>query len=75
MLHVAGHKPGVRPAMLTVLILSGALIVYDRFDLWQVPVGGAPAANLTGKDGRSRGIVYRARPPTSPGLCRWGRRL
>jgi hypothetical protein len=38
---------------------GAALLVYDRFDIWQVPVAGGTPLNLTNKEGRSRGITFR----------------
>lgn len=36
---------------------DAALLIYDRFDVWRVPVDGRPATRLT--DGRAQRITYR----------------
>ena len=38
---------------------GSALLVYDRFDIWQVPVKEGAAVCLTAGDGRRRGITFR----------------
>lgn len=35
------------------------LIVYDRFDLWRIPLSGGKAMNLTRGEGRNSNCVYR----------------
>ena len=50
---------------------GSALLVYDRFDIWQVPVReGAPVA-LTAGEGRKRGVTFRVVPldRESPGFA------
>ena len=36
-----------------------ALLVYDRYDIWQVPTAGGAPVNLTGKAGRAAQITFR----------------
>jgi dipeptidyl aminopeptidase/acylaminoacyl peptidase len=38
---------------------GAAMLVYDQFDIWQVPVAGGAAVNITNKEGRARGITFR----------------
>lgn len=38
---------------------GSAVLVYDRWDIWQVPVKGAAPVNLTAGDGRRRSVTYR----------------
>ncbi len=38
---------------------SAAILVYDRYDLWALPVDGSTAVNVTQGDGRKRQITYR----------------
>ena len=38
---------------------GSALLVYDRFDIWQVPVKAGAAVSLTSGEGRRRGITFR----------------
>ena len=35
------------------------LLVYDRFDLWRIPLSGGKAVNLTRDEGRNNNCVYR----------------
>ena len=35
------------------------LLVYDRFDLWRIPLSGGKAVNLTRGEGRNNNCVYR----------------
>ena len=35
------------------------LLVYDRFDLWRIPLSGGKAINLTRGEGRNNNCVYR----------------
>ena len=35
------------------------LLVYDRFDLWRIPLSGGKAVNLTRSEGRNNNCVYR----------------
>jgi dipeptidyl aminopeptidase/acylaminoacyl peptidase len=39
---------------------GASLLVYDRYDIWQVPVAGGKATNLTGGQGRARRVTFRA---------------
>ncbi len=41
---------------------GSALFAYDRFDIWQVPVKGGAALNLTAGEGRRRDITFRVLP-------------
>ena len=54
--------PGTPPAYgLGGWVDQGAsLLVYDHYDIWQVPTTGGPAVNLTGKAGRAGQITFRA---------------
>ncbi|HEX4683092.1 MAG TPA: prolyl oligopeptidase family serine peptidase, partial [Gemmatimonadaceae bacterium] len=36
-----------------------AILLYDKFDVWQVPLDGGKATNLTGGAGRAQGIQFR----------------
>lgn len=36
-----------------------ALLVYDRFDIWQLPTNGSQAVNLTAGKGRKNNRIYR----------------
>jgi len=36
-----------------------AILLYDKFDVWQVPLDGTKAMNLTGGVGRAQGIQFR----------------
>ncbi|HSP90290.1 MAG TPA: prolyl oligopeptidase family serine peptidase, partial [Vicinamibacterales bacterium] len=38
---------------------GSALLVYDRFDIWQLPVKAGAAISLTAGEGRRRGITFR----------------
>jgi dipeptidyl aminopeptidase/acylaminoacyl peptidase len=38
---------------------GAGLLVYDRYDVWQIPTAGGPAANVTGKAGRASEITFR----------------
>jgi len=38
---------------------GAALLVYDNFDIWQIPVAGGASVNLTNKEGRARSITFR----------------
>ena len=38
---------------------GSALLIYDQFDVWQIPVAGGNPVNLTAKEGRSRKISFR----------------
>ncbi|MCW5549008.1 MAG: S9 family peptidase [Opitutaceae bacterium] len=38
---------------------SSAVLLYDRYDVWGVPVDGSAAVNITQGDGRKRRIIYR----------------
>jgi len=38
---------------------SAGVLLYDRYDVWVLPVDGSAAVNVTQGDGRSRRIVYR----------------
>jgi dipeptidyl aminopeptidase/acylaminoacyl peptidase len=38
---------------------GSALLIYDRFDIWQVPVSGDAPIALTAGEGRQRGITFR----------------
>jgi dipeptidyl aminopeptidase/acylaminoacyl peptidase len=38
---------------------GAALIVYDRYDVWQIPVGGGAPVNLTGGEGRRHQVTFR----------------
>jgi dipeptidyl aminopeptidase/acylaminoacyl peptidase len=38
---------------------GAAVLVYDRYDIWKVPTGAAPAVNLTAKQGRPREVTFR----------------
>lgn len=40
---------------------STSLLIYDRYDVWQVFVDGRAARNLTGGAGRAEKIVYRVK--------------
>ena len=35
------------------------VLLYDRFDVWALPLAGGPIANLTKGDGAKRGVRYR----------------
>jgi len=39
---------------------GAALLVYDRYDIWQILVAGGAPINLTGGEGRSRRVTFRA---------------
>lgn len=38
---------------------NAAVLLYDRYDVWVLPVDGSAAVNVTRGDGRARRIVYR----------------
>jgi dipeptidyl aminopeptidase/acylaminoacyl peptidase len=38
---------------------GSAFLAYDRFDIWQVPVKGGAALDLTAGEGRRKGITFR----------------
>ena len=38
---------------------GSAVLVYDRWDIWQVPVKAGAPVNLTAGDGRNRRVTYR----------------
>ncbi len=38
---------------------GAALLVYDKYDIWQVPAAGGTPLNLTNREGRARGITFR----------------
>jgi dipeptidyl aminopeptidase/acylaminoacyl peptidase len=38
---------------------GASLLVYDRYDIWQIPTSGGAPVNLTGKAGRAREITFR----------------
>ncbi len=38
---------------------GAALLVYDKYDVWQIPVPGGTPVNLTGGEGRSRQVTFR----------------
>ena len=38
---------------------GSAALVYDRWDIWQVPVKAGAPVNLTAGDGRARSVTYR----------------
>jgi Tol biopolymer transport system component len=50
---------------------GSALLVYDRFDVWQVPAKEGVPAGLTAGEGRRRGVTFRVVPldPESPGFA------
>jgi dipeptidyl aminopeptidase/acylaminoacyl peptidase len=61
-LHNEGHDtPDTPPAygMAGWTDDGASLLVYDKFDIWQIPVAGGPAVNLTNKEGRARGVTFR----------------
>jgi len=41
---------------------GSAVLVYDRWDIWQVPVKAGAPVNLTAGDGRRRSVTYRVIP-------------
>ncbi len=53
--------PDVAPAYgLGGWVDQGAgLLVYDRYDIWQIPTAGGEPVNLTGKAGRAAQITFR----------------
>lgn len=38
---------------------GAAFLVYDRFDIWQIPTGTGSPVNVTGKAGRQREVTFR----------------
>ena len=38
---------------------GASLLVYDRYDIWQIPTAGGAPVNLTGKAGRAAQITFR----------------
>jgi dipeptidyl aminopeptidase/acylaminoacyl peptidase len=38
---------------------GSSLLVYDRYDIWQIPTAGGEPINLTGKAGRAAQITFR----------------
>ena len=38
---------------------GASLLIYDRYDIWQVPASGGAPVNLTGKAGRAAQITFR----------------
>ena len=38
---------------------GASLLVYDRYDIWQIPTAGGEPVNLTGKAGRASQITFR----------------
>jgi len=36
-----------------------AVLIHDRYDVWKFPIGGGSPVNLTGGQGRSRGLILR----------------
>jgi dipeptidyl aminopeptidase/acylaminoacyl peptidase len=38
---------------------GSSLLVYDRYDIWQIPTGGGEPINLTGRVGRTAQITFR----------------
>ena len=38
---------------------GAGLLVYDRYDIWQIPTAGGEPVNLTGKAGRAAQITFR----------------
>ncbi|HEX7486278.1 MAG TPA: prolyl oligopeptidase family serine peptidase [Vicinamibacterales bacterium] len=38
---------------------GSSLLVYDRYDIWQIPTGGGEPINLTGRAGRTAQITFR----------------
>ncbi len=61
------HRRGARHARHAAVLRSSAggwtrapgLLVYDRYDIWQVPTAGGTPLNVTGKAGRAAQITFR----------------
>ena len=50
------------PYGLAGFVVDGAqesALVYDRFDLWRLPLAGGPTVNVTGSAGRSENVRFR----------------
>ena len=50
---------------------GSALLVYDRFDIWQLPVKAGAVVNVTGGEGRRRSVRFRVvrLDPDAPGFA------
>jgi dipeptidyl aminopeptidase/acylaminoacyl peptidase len=50
---------------------GSALLIYDRFDIWQLPVKAGAAVNVTGGEGRRRSVRFRVvrLDPEAPGFA------
>ncbi|HEY3383745.1 MAG TPA: prolyl oligopeptidase family serine peptidase [Vicinamibacterales bacterium] len=38
---------------------GASFLVYDRYDIWQIPTAGGPTVNITGRQGRAREVTFR----------------